>query len=273
MTAVTGFGMSDGVPEISGDKVFEMLKSELGPQIASALVNCRFYKLDPDDPGTIKECDQHSGRLRVLGTNGVMRTFALKEGFVYLEPHIAKLLAENQILEERDMQAEYEYIRSWGFTSEIRDNDFEDMLLAVKSGSSKYAPDYKLRKKFMETMSIYQDKNVFINVAISWIKASRNNILPDVLMKLLPALRETGRSQEAIKMSDFLDEPCHGITMDEKRILLTIRAAALLDSLEFALEKADLCIKASKAIGPSEHLDRVADRLEGLRPRKCICAP
>ena len=266
MTILKNFGLDDEVSEISGDKVAELLKSELGSKIASALKECKFYRVDPDEPVIIKECDQHSGKLRVLDTKGVMRTFALDGGYLYLEPSIVKLLGECQAMDERNQEAQRQKIQDFGFTSYIRAEHISDISSAIRSAVSGNVPSLKMRHRFMGVMSGYKNPNAFAKVTGSWVNASGHKFLPDVLIKLLPALREAGRYAEAISQSDFLREPCPALTTEEKRILLTIRAAACLDCLESYLEEASRCVTESKRIAPSEHLDLVSARLEKLTP-------
>lgn len=272
MTAHSKFNVSGEVSEISGDKVADILKGEFGPDIAAALNGCRFYRVDPDQPVTIKSCDQQTGRLSVIDADGKARTFALNGGYLYLEPQISALLDQYQALDEQHEVAQLQDIQDFGFVSDIRAEDLNDISLAVRSAMQGPVPAEEMRRHLMKVMSAYRDANAFADVTIAWVKSSGDDILPDVLIKLLPALRTAGRHQEAIEISDFLRVPCHGLTDDERRILLTIRAAACLDSLEYALEEAGCSVKASRAIGPSEHLDLVSARLERLSPCVCKCA-
>ena len=70
---------SDGaIAEISGDGIVPMLASEIGKEVAAALIDCKIYQGNSDQPATIIDCDAGSTIVAVRSSDGRKRSFALR---------------------------------------------------------------------------------------------------------------------------------------------------------------------------------------------------
>ena len=66
------------IPEISGDEVIPMLASEIGEEVAAALIDCKIFQGNSDQPATIFDCEAGSTLVAVRTPDGRKRSFALR---------------------------------------------------------------------------------------------------------------------------------------------------------------------------------------------------
>ncbi|KPF64275.1 hypothetical protein [Porphyrobacter sp. AAP60] len=264
---------SDGLgdcEEISGEAVASWLSEEIGAELADALVGCRFYRQDPEDPVTILHCDRDSHLLTVRDTSGRRRNFALNGGFVYFDPRLAPVFQKKQNLRAESERQRREIIAAFGFAGEINSWDLDTLIDAIASTKDEDPPHLERRRNLVSVISRYDRAEALAKIMGNWADAAYPKILVDVLINLVPALRKAGLHKEAIFRTDFLHDRSYDLSVEERKILLTTRAAACLDQFEenhdqTALDKAAWCINECEGMTPSEHLSNVQRRLNRLR--------
>lgn len=256
--------------EISGDAIARMLTGTAGGDVALALIGCGIYQGDLEEPATILDCEAGSSIVSVRVPDGRKRSFSLKGATVVLTSSLLDAIGKWQEVQATAEQAARNELREFGFDAEIATEDLRDMVSAMRSEQQGKLPPADKRKRYMTVMSRYGSPNAFATVAQAWIRANNGEPIPDVLIKLAPALRAANRSLEAIALTDFVHGPCYGLTKKEEQILLTTRASAWLDTFKnegevLALDEAERCLSQADLIKPSEHVVAVRRRLVSLK--------
>jgi hypothetical protein len=258
MTSIT-IGLEDQSSEFDGESLFKALSTEIGAELAALLVGGKFYVDDPERAVIIVACSQDSGLLTVIDQNGKKRTFALNRGFLLSDAQCDKI-AQIHKLFARDQQQKK--------LRESRQCDVADLIAALRSAKKSQVPTREMRKRYMTHHVMTSNPEVFARIAEAWIDVSPTK-LADVLIKLVPALRRLNRFEDAIALTDFIHDHPNGLTQEEKRILLTTRAASWTDIFKLsgnpeARDEAIRCLNESELIGKSDNVDAVRKRIESI---------
>ena len=255
------------IPEISGDEVIPMLASEIGKEVAAALIDCKIFQGNSDQPATIVDCDLGSTVVAVRTPDGRARSFALRGAALLPTQSLTAAIDTYHGQRVKNEEPRRRAIREFGFEQEIANEDLDVLLAAIRSAGEGKTPTLETRARYMSVMSKYRSPNAFAAVAEAWLTGSDREVLSDVVVQLSAALRAAKRHTEAIALTDFVEGPCYILSRMQKQILLTSRAGAWLDEyLESgeaeALGEARRCVRLAEVIGPSDYLDRVKSRLD-----------
>lgn len=258
MTSIS-IGLEDQSSEFDGESLFKAFSTEIGAELAALLVGGKFYVDDPERAVIIVACSQDSGLLTVIDQNGKKRTFALKGGFLLSDAQCDKIAQVNNLFAREHKQEKHR---------ESRECDVAYLIAALQSAKKSQVPSRERRKRFMNHSVMKNNPDVFARIAEAWIDVSPTK-LADVLIKLVPALRKLKRFEDAIALTDFIHDHPYGFTQEEKRILLTTRAASWTDIFELsgnpeARDEAVRCLNESELIGKSDNVDAVRKRIESI---------
>lgn len=255
--------------DIPGEDLGPILRGTNGAHVAQALIGCSFYRDDPDDLATIIQCDRGSGRLSVKLANGSTRVAGLSSGYVLLTPTLRAVLHAAITPDQRAEKKARASIAAYGFVSPIEQQDIAPLLNAISSAQEGVVPPVEERRNALRLAEKYGAGRVVSKLAAAWVDADNSVLLPDVLIALLPALRHSGRSSEALARSEVLRAPGLRLSPSETRVLFTERAALLADEYERTgahelLVDARKAANRSRANGDSEHLIHVYQRIKKL---------
>lgn len=255
--------------DIPGEELALVIRGANGAPVAEALIGCSFYRDDPDDLATITQCDRGSGRLSLRSRGGASRVAGLASGYVLLTPALRAALEASITPAQRAEKKARASIAAYGFTGAIEQQDIDPLLSAIRSAQEGVVPPIDERRHALRLAEKYGAERVVAKLASAWVDTDPAKVLPDVLITLLPALRHSGRSAEALARSEILRSPGLGLSPSEERVLFTERAALLADRYEQTrtpefLAEARKAVNRSWANGQSEHCSHVYERLKKL---------
>lgn len=253
-----------------------MLASEIGTEVAAALIDCKIFQGDADEPATIVECEAGATVVAVRVSDGRKRSFALRGAVLVETPSIAAAVERFQKQQAKMQEPRRKAIRDFGYEQEIASEDICALLAAIQSAGQGETPELETRKRHMAVMLKYRSPHAFAAVAEAWLTGRDRESLFDVVVKLSSALRAAKRHKDAIALTDFVTGPCNKLSREQKQILLTSRAGAWLDEFQEsgegeALDEARDCVSFADELGESEHLDKLKLRLarqERCHPRR-----
>lgn len=271
------YDYSEGtIPEISGDEIVPMLASEIGTEVAAALISCKIFQGVSDQPAMIIGCEAGGTVVAVRVPDGRERSFALQGAALLLTPSMAAAVEKFQGQRAKIEEPRRKVIREFGFEPEIATEDLDALLAAIRSAGEGKLPTVETRTRYMAIMSKYHSSKAFAAVAEAWLEGRDRELLSDVVVQLSSALRAAKRHTDAIALTEFVEGPCHRLSPAQKQILLISRAGAWLDDFmesgeSEALNEARQCVRLAEVMGPSDYLDRVKlrlDRQEHCHPRR-----
>ena len=255
--------------DIPGEDLTFAIWGPNGAPVAEALIGCSFYRDDPDDLATITQCDRGSGRLSLQSPVGSIRVAGLASGYVLLTPALRAALEASTTPAQRAEKKARASIAAYGFTGAIEQQDIDPLLSAIHNAQQGVVPPIDERRQALRLAEKYGAERVVAKLATAWVDVDPARVLPDVLITLLPALRHSGRSSEALARSEVLRAPELRLLPADLRVLFTQRAALLCDGYERTgarelLIDARIAANRSRANGDSEHLIRVYQRIKKL---------
>jgi hypothetical protein len=255
--------------DFSGEDLAYLLSTPLGARIAKELIGCQFYLEDPEDLVEITVCDPRSKMVRVKLPKGGGGRHPLSSGYVILTPGLKDAIDAAMTDGIREEWHKRNVVSAFGFIAPLDREELDRLHRAIECAKERVVPPVSERRQLLDLADRYGTQDAIIKLASAWVEAANGRILPDVLIVLVAALRHAGRQVEALARVDLIDIVRQHIPANERRILLTERAAILADRYEQTREptflvRARNSAQASWAIGSSMHCRSVLRRIEAL---------
>ena len=255
--------------DISGEDIVPLLHRPNSQALIEALVHGTFYLDDPDDTATILRVDPHTRAVQLRLASGRTRSVPLASGYVLMTPALAAAIAELRTPADAARDKAERALIAFGFRARVEEDDRLPLLAAVEAAQAYRLPWREDRFEGLRLARKYGTPREEARLAAAWLEGADDPPPGDLVIALVSALRESGRSVEAIPHTELVTRKASGLDKDEMRILLIQRGNLWLDRYELGrdaelLERARQCARRSWAIEPSEQGSALYNRIRKL---------
>ncbi|KPH65897.1 hypothetical protein ACLIMP_16000 [Novosphingobium aerophilum] len=261
--------MGGEAEDISGEELLPLLHRKGGPALVHALIGSEFYHEDPEDLATILSLDLRTRAVRLQFSDCRSSSLPLTSGYILLTPELTSAIDALRTPEDHALEAARRKIAAFGFRTSIGQDDIPGLLAAIEAAHAYRLPWRDERFEGIRLTRKYGSAQLEAKLIAAWLEGAGDPPPGDLVIAMVSALRETGRTTDALAHTDLLIRKANGLDHTEQCILFVQRGALWLDRFEQTrepehIERARQCARRSWAIEPGEECSSLFNRLRKL---------